>query len=91
MESRALPKKSESEDGAPVRLLQTGREFRTARNLLNLKGQGHLALVIIYNNIRDIIFRFHGSLGIILAVLYSKVSIFAFRLNHPAIYLRSYL
>ncbi|KYN35893.1 Dystonin, partial [Trachymyrmex septentrionalis] len=47
MESRALPKKSESEDGAPVRLLQTGREFRTARNLLNLEGQGHLARVII--------------------------------------------
>ncbi|KYN08134.1 Plectin [Cyphomyrmex costatus] len=39
MESRALPKKSESEDGAPVRLLHTGRrEFRTIRNLFNLEG-----------------------------------------------------
>ncbi|KAG5308497.1 PLEC protein, partial [Pseudoatta argentina] len=47
MESRALPKKSESEDGAPICLLQTGREFRTARNPLNLEGQGHLASVII--------------------------------------------
>jgi len=41
-ESRALPKKSESENGAPARLSQTAREFRTARNLLDLEGQGHM-------------------------------------------------